>query len=54
MSQSSYSLGCQVSLCCFGRKLQMEFPELKKKYLGRHFSAIGFKFWSRGIITDEM
>jgi len=36
------------------RKLQMEFPELKKKYWGRHFWAIGFGCWSTGNITDEM
>ena len=36
------------------RKLQMEFPELKKRYLGRHFWAIGFGCWSTGNITDEM
>ncbi len=36
------------------RKLQMEFPELKKRYLGRHFWAIGFGCWSTRNITDEM
>jgi putative transposase len=36
------------------RKIQMEFPELKKKYWGRHFWAIGFGCWSTGNITDEM
>lgn len=36
------------------RKLQMEFPMLKKKYWGRHFWAIGFGCWSTGNITDEM
>ena len=36
------------------RKLQMEFPELKKKYWGRHFWAIGFGCWSTGNITDKM
>lgn len=36
------------------RKLQMEFPELKKRYWGRHFWAIGFGCWSKGNITDEM
>ena len=36
------------------RKLQMEFPELKKRYWGRHFWAIGFRCWSTGNITDEM
>ena len=36
------------------RKLQMEFLELKKKYLGRHFWAIDYVYWSSGNITDEM
>jgi len=36
------------------RKLQQEFPELKKKYWGRHFWAIGYGCWSTGNITDEM
>ena len=36
------------------RKLQMEFPELKKRYWGRHFWAIGFGCWSTGNIRDEM
>ena len=35
-------------------KLQVEFPELKKRYWGRHFWAIGFGCWSTGNITDEM
>jgi putative transposase len=36
------------------RKLQQEFPELKKEYWGRHFWAIGYGCWSTGNITDEM
>ena len=36
------------------RKLQQEFPELKHRYWGRHFWAIGFGCWSTGNITDEM
>jgi putative transposase len=32
----------------------MEFPDLKKRYWGRHFWAIGFGCWSTGNITDEM
>ncbi|MGB1450745.1 MAG: IS200/IS605 family transposase [Marinirhabdus sp.] len=36
------------------RKLQQEFPELRKKYWGRHFWAIGFGCWSTGNITDKM
>ena len=35
-------------------KLQQEFPELNKKYWGRHFWAIGYGCWSTGNITDEM
>ena len=36
------------------RILQVEFPELKKRYLGRHFWAIGYGAWSTGNISDEM
>jgi putative transposase len=36
------------------RKLQIEFPDLKKRYWGRHFWAIGFGCWSTGNTTDEM
>lgn len=36
------------------RKLQMEFPDLKRRYWGRHFWAIGFGCWSTGNVTDEM
>ena len=36
------------------RKLQIEFPELKQKYWGRHFWSIGYGCWSTGNITDEM
>ena len=36
------------------RKIQIEFPELKKRYWGRHFWAIGYGCWSTGNITDEM
>jgi len=36
------------------RKLQQEFPNLKKCYWGRHFWAIGYGGWSTGNITDEM
>jgi len=36
------------------RKLQQEFPDLKKRYWGRHFWAIGFGCWSTGNITDKM
>jgi len=36
------------------RKIQQEFPNLKKRYWGRHFWAIGFGCWSPGNITDKM
>ncbi len=36
------------------RRLQDEFPSLKKRYWGRHFWAIGFGVWSTGNITDDM
>jgi len=36
------------------RRIQEEFPELKKKYWGRHFWAIGYGAWSTGNITDKM
>ena len=36
------------------RLLQQEFPELRNRYWGRHFWAIGYGCWSTGNITDEM
>ena len=36
------------------RKIQQEFPELSKRYWGKHFWAIGYGCWSTGNITDEM
>ena len=36
------------------RILQVEFPQLKQKYWGRHFWAVGYGAWSTGQITDEM
>ena len=36
------------------RKLEQEFPELRSKYWGRHFWAIGYGCWSTGNITDEI
>ena len=36
------------------RKLQQEFPELRKRYWGQHFWAIGYGCWSTGNITDKM
>jgi putative transposase len=36
------------------RMLQEEFPELQKRYWGKHFWAIGYGVWSTGNIRDEM
>ena len=36
------------------RRLQEEYPDLSKRYWGRHFWAIGYGVWSTGNITDEM
>jgi len=36
------------------RLLQSEFPELKKRYWGKYFWAIGYGAWTTGNVTDEM
>jgi len=36
------------------RLLQREFPELHKRYWGRHLWAIGYGAWSTGNITEEL
>jgi len=36
------------------RKIQQEFLELKKRYLGNHFWGTGYGAWSTGNITDKM
>jgi len=36
------------------RRLQDEYPDLKKRYWGRHFWAIGYGAWSTGNITGEL
>jgi putative transposase len=36
------------------RILQIEFPQLKKQYWGRHFWAVGYGAWSTGNISDKM
>ena len=36
------------------RRIQEEFPNISKRYWGRHFWAIGYGAWSTGNITDEM
>ncbi len=34
--------------------LQAEFPELKKRYWGRHFWAVGYGAWSTGNVTEAL
>jgi len=36
------------------RILQIEFPQLKKQYWGRHFWAVGYGAWSTGNISEKM
>ena len=36
------------------RKLQMEYPKLKKRYWGKHLWAIGYGAWSTGNVTKEI
>ena len=36
------------------RMLQREFPELVKRYWGKHFLAIGYGAWSTGNVTEKM
>ena len=36
------------------RKVQMEFPHLKKEYWGRHFWARGFFSSTSGNVTDDV
>ncbi len=36
------------------KKIQEEFPQLSRKYWGRHFWAIGYAAFSSGHVTDEM
>ena len=36
------------------RKLQQEYPELSKRYWGKHFWAIGYGAWSTGNVTEEL
>lgn len=35
------------------RKIQMEFPELRKKYWGRHFSARGYFCTTSGMVYED-
>ena len=36
------------------RKIQQEFPELRKKYWGRHFWGRGYFSTTSGHVTDEV
>jgi len=36
------------------RLLQKEFPELGKRYWGKHMWGIGYEAWSAGNITDDL
>ena len=36
------------------RKIMQEFPELKKRYWGRHFWAVGYFCKTAGNVTDEV
>lgn len=36
------------------RLLQLEYPDLKKRYWGKHFWAIGYGVWSTGNVTEEV
>ena len=36
------------------RKIQEEFPQLSKRYWGKHFWGIGYAAFSSGQVTDEM
>ncbi|MGB8702424.1 MAG: IS200/IS605 family transposase [Thermosynechococcaceae cyanobacterium] len=36
------------------RLLQQEYPELKKRYWGKHLWAIGYGAWSTGNISERM
>ena len=36
------------------RKIQQEFPELRKRYWGKHLWGIGYFVRTTGNVTDEM
>lgn len=36
------------------RRIQEEFPQLGKRYWGKHFWGIGYAAFSSGHVTDEM
>lgn len=50
----SVSKFIQISKGRSSRKIQQEFPELKKRYWGRHFWGRGYFSSTSGNITDEI
>ena len=36
------------------RMLQQEYPELKRRYWGRHFWVIGYGAWSTGNVSESV
>ena len=36
------------------RKIQEEYPQLSRRYWGKHFWAVGYAAFSSGYVTDEM
>ena len=36
------------------RLLQKEYPQLQKRYWGKHFWAIGYGAWSTGNMSEQM
>ena len=36
------------------RRLQLEYPELQKRYWGKHCWAIGYGAWSTGTMSEEL
>lgn len=36
------------------RLLQQEYPELQRRYWGKHFWAIGYGAWSTGNLTEQL
>jgi len=36
------------------RLLQQEYPELQKRYWGKHLWGIGYGAWSTGSVTEDM
>ena len=39
---------------CTSRKIQQEFPEIRKKYWGRRFWARGYFCTTSGNVTNDM